>query len=113
VFLDVGEPTVEHPREPLGKWAGRRHVLGEPCEELVAVLGEKGHVERFLGGEVLVEQLLGHARGGGDLLQPRAGVAVLGEQGRGRLLDQLASLAFFQPSSGLALHKLPKSTLMC
>jgi hypothetical protein len=83
-------------------------------EDPVAVLLEERDVERLLGGKVLVEELFCDAGGGGDVIQAGLGVAALGEQGRGGVLDQAPSLRLLQSASGRALRdKLTKGTLSC
>jgi hypothetical protein len=78
------------------------------------MLGQQGHVKLALGGEVLIEELLCDPCRRGDVLEPRLGVAALGEQrGRG-ILDHGSPLGFLQPPPGLRFgHKLTKSTLSC
>jgi hypothetical protein len=61
---------------------------------------QRRHVQRRLVREVPVQQLFGDPGAGSDLLQPRAAVAVLGEQGRGRVLDHAPALLGTQQSCG-------------
>ena len=53
---------------------------------------EQREVERGLVGEVAVEDRLGDAGRGGDVVEPRAVVAALAEQAPGGLHDQLPAL---------------------
>src|SRR5829696_8157399 len=104
VLLNVREPEVGRSGYPVGERGGARHAGAQAAEDLVAVPGQQGQVELLLGAEVLVEELLGHAGACRYVLEPRARIAVLGEQLARDLLDREAPLGLRQPSPARPLH---------
>jgi len=94
--LNVGEPDLEHRAQalfgaPLG---GDRP--GE-AREVVAVALEQGEVEALLGAEVAVEDRLGDAGRGRDVVETSRVVAAGGEQAPGGLDDQRAAFLGGKP----------------
>ncbi len=99
---EVGpEPAPQPLLVVLGLAEGGLQLLGEPAQ----VVGQQRRVQRPLGGEVLVEDGLGHPGGLGDGLHGGAPVAVAGEQPPGHAEELGPPLGRPQPYAHGHAHR--------
>jgi hypothetical protein len=91
----AGEPELDHLPGPVRGGDG----LGDLVLQVTAHVGEQLGEELALGGEVLVEDGLGHTGGDRDVVHRRVVVPLLGEDPKGDL-QQLATAASRRQAGG-------------